>query len=69
LELKVEFPSFVVYLEYVIFERRKKKMIEVFVTVNYKDRNYQTNVIVKKETTWEKIKRLAEDQVQKQWNV
>ncbi|MGZ4160020.1 MAG: BA3454 family stress response protein [Neobacillus sp.] len=44
-------------------------MIEVFVTVNYKNRIYQTNVIVEKETTWEKIKRLAEDQVQKQWNV
>ncbi|WP_312474526.1 BA3454 family stress response protein, partial [Neobacillus sp.] len=24
-------------------------MIEVFVTVNYKDRNYHTNVIVKKD--------------------
>lgn len=24
-------------------------MIEVFVTVNYKDKNYQTNVIVNKE--------------------
>ncbi|NRD79998.1 BA3454 family stress response protein [Bacillus sp. BRMEA1] len=44
-------------------------MIEVFVTVQYKDRNYQTNVIVKKDTTWEKIKQLAEDQVKKQWEV
>ncbi|MDQ0200286.1 BA3454 family stress response protein [Neobacillus ginsengisoli] len=44
-------------------------MIEVFVTVNYKDRNFQTNVIVKKETTWEKIELLAAEQVKKQWNV
>lgn len=44
-------------------------MIEVFVTVNYKDRNYQTNVIVKKEMTWKKIKRIAEKQVKKQWEI
>ncbi|HDR8405326.1 BA3454 family stress response protein, partial [Bacillus cereus] len=29
-------------------------MIEVCVTVNYKDRNYQTNVIVNKDTIWTK---------------
>jgi hypothetical protein len=29
-------------------------MIEVFVTINYKDRNYQTNVIGEKDMTWEK---------------
>ncbi|MBS4215249.1 MULTISPECIES: BA3454 family stress response protein [Neobacillus] len=44
-------------------------MIEVFVTVQYKERNYQTNVIVKKDMKWEKIKQLAEEQVKKQWNV
>ncbi|MEH7332603.1 BA3454 family stress response protein [Neobacillus drentensis] len=44
-------------------------MIEVFVTVHYKDRNYHTNVIVEKDTNWKKIKRLAEEQVKKQWNV
>ena len=38
-------------------------MIEVCVTVNYKDRNYQTNVIVSKDTVWTKIKQLAEEQV------
>ena len=27
-------------------------MIEVCVTVNYNDRNYQTNVIVNKDTIW-----------------
>ncbi|MFJ8247898.1 BA3454 family stress response protein [Peribacillus asahii] len=43
-------------------------MIEVFVTVNYKDKNYQTNVIVNKEMTLEKIKQLAEEQVIKQWD-
>ncbi|MDI7743414.1 BA3454 family stress response protein [Lysinibacillus fusiformis] len=44
-------------------------MIEVFVTVKYKDKNYQTNVIVTKEMTWEKIKQLAEEQVKKQWGL
>ncbi|MEH7547889.1 hypothetical protein FB550_103300 [Neobacillus bataviensis] len=44
-------------------------MIEVFVTVNYKERNYHTNVLVKKELPWEKIKMIAEEQVKKQWNV
>ena len=44
-------------------------MIEVFVTVNYKERIYHTNVLVKKEMAWDKIKRIAEEQVKKQWNV
>ncbi|MDR4945462.1 BA3454 family stress response protein [Neobacillus cucumis] len=43
-------------------------MIEVFVTVNYKDRKYHTNVIVEKEMNWDYIKRIAEEQVKKQWN-
>ncbi|RFU70577.1 BA3454 family stress response protein [Peribacillus saganii] len=43
-------------------------MIEVFFTVNFKNKNYQTNVIVNKEMTWEKIKQLAEEQVKKQWD-
>jgi hypothetical protein len=48
-------------------ERRKTSMKEVFVTVNYKDKNYVTNVIVSKETNNEHIQRLAEEQVLKQW--
>lgn len=44
-------------------------MIEVFVTINYKNRKYQTNVIVKKEMPWKKIKMLAEEQVKKQWGI
>ncbi|MGN4749716.1 MULTISPECIES: BA3454 family stress response protein [Bacillus cereus group] len=44
-------------------------MIEVCVTVNYNDRNYQTNVIVNKDTIWKKINQLAEEQVKKQWSV
>lgn len=48
-------------------------MIEVCVTVNYNDRNYQTNyqtnVIVSKDTIWTKIKQLAEEQVKKQWSL
>lgn len=43
-------------------------MMEVFVTVNYKGQNYHTNVIVDKEMPWEKIKRIAEEQVVKQWS-
>jgi len=42
-------------------------MREVFLTVNYKGKNYQTNVIVKSEMSWDQIKRLAEEQVEKQW--
>jgi hypothetical protein len=48
-------------------ERRRAKMREVFLTVNYKGKNYQTNVIVKSEMSWDQIKRLAEEQVEKQW--
>ncbi|WHY75219.1 BA3454 family stress response protein [Neobacillus sp. WH10] len=44
-------------------------MIEVTVTVKYKERNYQTNVIANKEMSWEKIKLLAKEQVEKQWGV
>ncbi|MBF7154863.1 MULTISPECIES: BA3454 family stress response protein [Bacillus] len=44
-------------------------MVEVRVTVNYKDRNYHTNVIVSKDTIWTQIKQLAEEQVKKQWTV
>ena len=44
-------------------------MVEVYVTVNYNNRNYQTNVIVSTDTMWTKIKQLAEEQVKKQWTV
>lgn len=44
-------------------------MKEVLVQVNYKDRTYQTNVIVNKNMSWERIKELAEEQVKKQWNI
>jgi len=44
-------------------------VVEVRVTVNYKDRNYHTNVIVSKDTIWTQIKQLAEEQVKKQWTV
>ncbi|WP_413299749.1 BA3454 family stress response protein [Bacillus sp. 1P10SD] len=44
-------------------------MIEVFVTVNYKEKNYNTNVIVKKDTAWANIQRLAEEQIKKQWDI
>ncbi|MDP4083254.1 MAG: BA3454 family stress response protein [Bacillota bacterium] len=44
-------------------------MIEVIVTVKYKDKNYQTNVIINKEMSDEKIKYLAEKQIKKQWGI
>lgn len=44
-------------------------MREVFLTVNYKGKNYQTNVIVEREMEWDQIKRMAEAQVEKQWRI
>ncbi|MDM8151072.1 BA3454 family stress response protein [Priestia megaterium] len=44
-------------------------MIEVFVTVKIKDKNYKTNVIVHKGLTKEEIISLAEEQVKKQWDL
>lgn len=44
-------------------------MIEVFVTVKYKGKNYQTNVIVSKEMSVENISRIAERQIERQWGV
>ncbi|WP_251552114.1 BA3454 family stress response protein [Neobacillus muris] len=44
-------------------------MMEVMVTVRFKDRNYNTNVLVHKGMTDEEIKRLAEEQVIRQWNL
>ncbi|WP_042454713.1 BA3454 family stress response protein [Neobacillus dielmonensis] len=44
-------------------------MIEVMVTVQFKNRNYNTNVIVQKGMTDKEIKRLAEEQVMKQWRI
>lgn len=43
-------------------------MFEVMVTVNYKGKNYQTNVLANKGMTCEKIMHLAEKQVIKQWS-
>lgn len=42
-------------------------MIEVTVTVKYKDRNYKTNVLANKDMTVEEINVLAKEQVVKQW--
>jgi predicted transcriptional regulator len=44
-------------------------MVEVIVTVNFKNKNYQTNVIVNKDLSCEKIRLLAEEQVAKQWSM
>jgi len=44
-------------------------MIEVIVTVKYNEINYKTNVIANKEMSWEKIKLIAKEQVEKQWGV
>ena len=51
-----------------IVERKRRAMIEVTVTVEYKGENYQTNVIARKEVSDEAIKYLAEKQVLKQWS-
>jgi hypothetical protein len=42
-------------------------MFEVMVKVNYKGKNYQTNVLANKGMTCEKIIHIAEKQVEKQW--
>lgn len=44
-------------------------MREVFFTVQFKGKNYHTNVIAQKDMTWETIKTMAEQQVAKQWGV
>ncbi|RSD28668.1 BA3454 family stress response protein [Mesobacillus subterraneus] len=43
-------------------------MMEVFLTIAYKGKNYHTNVIVDKGISWEEIHRVAEAQVEKQWS-
>jgi hypothetical protein len=42
-------------------------MVEVTVKLHYKGRNYQTNVIVKKDTPESQILRIAQKQIEKQW--
>jgi hypothetical protein len=44
-------------------------MVEIIVTVEYKGKNYLTNVIADKGMTGEEIKLLAENQVSKQWSI
>jgi hypothetical protein len=43
-------------------------MMEVFLTVQFKGKNYQTNVIAQKGMTCDQIKMAAEEQIEKQWN-
>jgi hypothetical protein len=43
-------------------------MIEIIVTVEFKGKHYQTNVIGDKEMPIEKIELLAKQQVFKQWS-
>jgi hypothetical protein len=42
-------------------------MIEVTVRLNYKGKNYITNVIVKKDTPEQHIFHIAQEQIKKQW--
>lgn len=42
-------------------------MLEVTVNINYKGKHYLTNVIVQKGTPKNKILKLAQEQVKKQW--
>lgn len=42
-------------------------MIEITVKLNYKGRNFLTNVLVSKGTPEEQILQMAQEQVSKQW--
>ena len=42
-------------------------MIEVTVKLNYKGKNYLTNVIVNKDTPIQQILQMAREQVTRQW--
>jgi len=42
-------------------------MLEVTVKLKYKGKNYQTNVIVNKDTPKKQILRIAKEQIKKQW--
>ncbi|MCP1156392.1 MULTISPECIES: BA3454 family stress response protein [Bacillus] len=42
-------------------------MVQVTVTVNHGGKNYMTNVIAHRGTQEEEIARLAQEQVQRQW--
>ena len=42
-------------------------MIEVTVKLNYRGKNYQTNVIASKDTPETQILQMAREQVAKQW--
>lgn len=42
-------------------------MVQVNVKVNFKGKNYLTNVITNHNTSDEEIQRLAREQVKKQW--
>ena len=43
-------------------------MIKVTVTINYRGKNYVTNVLTDKDTGEDTIKELALEQVRKQWS-
>ncbi len=43
-------------------------MMQINVTVNYKGKNYLTNVLADRDTSHEEILRVAFEQVQKQWS-
>ncbi|NWQ43276.1 BA3454 family stress response protein [Bacillus sp. EB106-08-02-XG196] len=42
-------------------------MIEVTVKLNFEGKNYQTNVIVSKDTPEKQILQMAREQVRRQW--
>lgn len=44
-------------------------MIEVTVTINFRGRKYQTNVIVEKGTPKKQILRMANEQIRRQWEI
>lgn len=44
-------------------------MREITVTVDYKGKNYLTNVIAHRDTSEEEVMKLAREQVLKQWTI
>ncbi|WP_337016999.1 BA3454 family stress response protein [Oceanobacillus massiliensis] len=44
-------------------------MIQINLTVDYEGKFYTTNVIARRDTTYEEIMQLAISQVEKQWKV
>jgi hypothetical protein len=56
-----------VSLYYHTIKKGNKAMVQITVTVNHDGKSYLTNVITHRGTQEEEIVRLAQEQVQRQW--